>query len=989
MTRSTPPTWRIAAALAAAVAIPSWSQSELIEAPDPSDPMAVHVYRLENGLTVYLSRNDQKPRFHAEIAVRAGSNHDPETSTGIAHYLEHMLFKGTTRLGTLDYESERVHLDSITALYERHFAETDSTRRRNLYALINEQGQLGSRYAVPGELDRIYAALGAEGLNAHTWIEETVYKVDLPANRLLHWARLESERFSQPVFRLFQTELETVYEEKNRSLDNKDRLIREAVNRRLYKVHPYGQQTTLGSVEHLKNPSLELMYEYYSTWYVPNNMAVIISGDIEIGETIALIDSEFSEWEPRRLPKRRKWKEKKLKEVERVEVVYPGEEYVLLAFRTAPSTHRHTEALQVLDYILDNATAGLINLNLNQKQRVRRAGSWTTSHHNSNDVGAQYLYGVPKEGQTLEEVEALLLEQVELIRSGEFEDWIIPAIVTDWKKGYRRRLEENRSRVGLMNEAFLSFQDWDRARRKLERMAKLRRKDIVKAARKYFSGGYVAGYRRDGRQELPGIEKPELDPIDVDPSRQSPFAAGVLALPSAEIEPVFVEPGRDFTRKKLREGVDLYYAANPLNDLFSFEISVDVGKLADARLEAAGRLLDKSGAGDLSAGELKKEWYRLGTGFSFSPGNHSTAISISGLDENFAASIDLMTEILHRAAAPDSTLDELVEIILAERQDAVKDHNTVHRALFRYNRHGSNSSYLRVVPNERLRRLTVEELHSLVASLLSYEHDLSYTGSLPLEEVTETLLQRYPPLTAALKPPPPFQAPGGTPSAGDGDPDFRQGDGPGPGAHRIRRGDLRGKQTPADRPLQRVFLRRHGGHRLPGAQGSQGPGLRDLGLAVPGEPQGGIRPVLGFHRLPGGQDPGSRRGVPRADRRHSGLGGAFRRGAKGAGGAVPHPPARIQGRSGGGAQVGTPGSPCRSEAAALRTDLLLHARTTARLSFGTYRRAAEDDLPSWVIDQKSTSTAWAGTARWLPSASRKFSGIEERVDPGLPPLPFF
>ena len=756
MTRSFALAWRIAAALA--VAIPSWSQPKLIEAPDPSDPMAVHVYRLKNGLTLYLSENDQKPRFHAEIAVRAGSKHDPGISTGIAHYLEHMLFKGTTRLGTLEYEAERVYLDSIVTLYERRFAETDSTQRRKLYALINEQGQLGSRHAVPGELDRIYAALGAVGLNAHTWVEETVYKVDLPANRLPQWARLEAERFSQPVFRLFQTELETVYEEKNRSLDNKDRLIREAVNRSLYKVHPYGQQTTLGSVEHLKNPSLKLMYEYYRTWYVPNNMAVILSGDIDIEETIALIESEFSNWEPRPLPKRRKWKEKKLKEVERVEVVYPGEEYVLLAFRTAPSIHKQTEALQVLDYILDNATAGLINLNLNQKQRVRRAGSWTTSHHNSNDYGAQYLYGVPKEGQSLEEVEALLLEQVELIKSGEFEDWIIPAIVTDWKKEYRRKLEANSSRVGLMNEAFLSFQEWGRARRKLERMASLRRKDIVKVAKKYFSDGYVAGYRRDGEPEVPRIEKPELDAIDVDPSKQSPFAAEILALPSEEIEPVVVVPGRDFTRKKLRDGVDLYYAANPLNNLFSFEISVDVGKLADERLGVAGRLLDKSGAGVLSAGDLKKEWYRLGTEFSFSPGSHATSISISGLDENFAASIDLMMAALSRAAAPDSTLEELIGIILAQRQDAVKDHNTVHRALFRYNRHGGNSSYLRVVPNERLGRLTVGELHGLVANLLSYEHDLSYAGSLPLEEVTATLWQRYPPLAAELKPPPPFEA---------------------------------------------------------------------------------------------------------------------------------------------------------------------------------------------------------------------------------------
>ena len=224
------------------------------------------------------------------------------------------------------------------------------------------------------------------------------------------------------------------------------------------------------------------------------------------------------------------------------------------------------------------------------------------------------------------------------------------------------------------------------------------------------------------------------------------------------IEPVFVVPGRDFTRKQLREGVELYYAANPLNDLFSFEISVDVGKLADERLGVAGRLLDKSGAGKLSPGELKKEWYRLGTEFSFSPGSHATSISISGLDENFGASIDLMREVLNRAAARDSTLEELIEIILAERRDAVKDHNTVLRALFRYNRHGSNSSYLRVVPNERLRHLTVGELHNLVASLLSYEHDLFYTGSLPLEEVAEALLQRYPPLAAELIPPPPFEA---------------------------------------------------------------------------------------------------------------------------------------------------------------------------------------------------------------------------------------
>ena len=739
------------------LAAASWAEPELIHARDPSDPMAAQVYRLDNGLTVYLTANDQKPRFRAEIAVRAGSKHDPDISTGIAHYLEHMLFKGTTRLGTVDYEAERVHLDSIVALYEQHFAETDSSRRSRLYALINEQSQLGSQYAVPGELDRLYSAMGAQGLNAHTSVEETVYKVDLPSNRLAHWARIEAERFSRPVFRLFQTELETVYEEKNRSLDNKGRIIREAVARTLYKVHPYGQHTTLSSVEHLKNPSLKLMYEFYRTWYVPNNMAILISGDIDIEETIALIDREFSTWEPAQLPKRKKWKEKKLKRVERVEVVYPGEEYVLLAFRTAPSTHKQTEALQVLDFILDNATAGLINLNLNQKQLVRRAGSWTTSHHNQNDYGAQYLWGIPKEGQTLAEVERLLLDQVQLIVSGEFEEWIIPAILTDWKKSHRRDLESNAERVAAMRDAFLSAEKWDHARRKLERMAKLNKKDIVKIARKYFGQGYVAGYRRDGEPELPAIARPTLDAIEIDASKQSSFGAQVLALPSEEIEPVFVIPGKDFSRRTLRDGIELYYATNPLNDLFSLQISIDVGKLADNRLGVAARFLDKSGIAEMDSQQLKKQWYRLGTEFGFGAGDHATTISLSGLDENFSVSVDLMMRALNQPTASDSTLEELIGIILVEREDAVKDHNTLHRALFRYNRHGQKSAYLQLPSNDELGQLTAAELHNLVRSMLSYEHVVSYTGSLPIEEVMATLGEHYAPATPELQSPPPFE----------------------------------------------------------------------------------------------------------------------------------------------------------------------------------------------------------------------------------------
>ena len=736
--------------LALAEALPA--EYKLLHGPDPKDPMQAHIYQLDNGLTVYLTQNKEEPRFYAEIAVRAGSKHDPQDATGIAHYLEHMLFKGSKKIGTLDYEREKVHLDRIEVLYEQHFGETDPAKRAAIYAQINAENQRAAAYAIPNELDRLYTAMGERGLNAHTWVEETVYKVELPANRLAQWAKTEAERFHEPVFRLFQTELETVYEEKNRALDNKGRVIRQAVQEQLYKVHPY-RVTTLGTVAHLKNPSLKRMYEFYHAYYVPNNMAIFISGDIDLDETIQLIEREFSLWQRSDLPPFPAYQEPALSQVERVEVQYPGEEYVLLAFRTAQRTHEDAEALQILDMILDNATAGLINLNLNQQQQVREAGSYP---YLLNDYGTQYLWGIPKQGQTLEEVEALLLAQLDLLKAGQFEDWIIPAIVTDFKKSVKQGQENNRSRVGFMRDSFLGFEEWGHAVRALDRMAQIEKRDIVAVANTYFNGGYVAGYRRDGEQDIPEIAKPPLDKIDIDAARQSAFFAAIMAMPFAEIEPTYLVPERDFTTRELAGDNKLYYARNPLNDLFDFSIAIDLGSLAENRLPIARELLDKSGTARFTAEALKKEWYKLGTDFRMSVGDQETTISISGLDDHFAASLALLSELMHGPTTDDATLAELQAILIARRDDALKDHRTIHEALYRYHRWGDLAYYRRVLSNEEVRALGRQELIDLLSGLLSHRQTLSYTGSQTIEEVQAILAQHYS-LPASPVEPPPYQ----------------------------------------------------------------------------------------------------------------------------------------------------------------------------------------------------------------------------------------
>ena len=731
---------------------PTFAGFTRINAPNPDDPMDVHIYKLDNGLTVYLTENHEEPRFYTEIVVRAGSKHDPAESTGLAHYLEHMLFKGTQNVGTIDYAKEKPHLDQITKLYEDHRKETDPEKRKAIYAQINKASQVAAQYAVPNDLTNLYGALGGgDQLNAHTSFEETVYKVGLPSNRLKQWATIEADRFQNPVFRIFQPELETVYEEKNRSLDEKGWLTGDAMRKLLYKKHPYGQQTIIGTVEHLKSPSLKDMYSYFDTYYVPNNMAICISGDIDVDETIQVIDKHFSIWKSKDIPAPINIKESPIKGVERDTVKFQGEEYVLIGFRTAPTNHKDAEALQLLDMIFDNQTAGLINLNLVQQQKVRNAGSYPRQ---LNDYGAQYFYGIPKKGQTLAEVEQLLLDQIEIVKRGEIEDWILDAIITDFKKSKKGELESNTSRVAALRHAFLEYSDWDHNVAALSRMEKITKEDIVRIANQYFGNNYAAVYRVDEQHELPKVEKPKLDKIDIDPTRQSKFVTDILAMPAKEIEPRFVTD-KDYDIVEVYDDVKLYYSKNPINDLFSFTMNIDIGNYQDNRLGTAKALLQKSGTDTLDAVSLNKRWYQLGIKFDMGVQNQETNFSITGLDEKFESSLALMLQYIKNPNMDQATLNELIKIELAKREDQKKDPRALRDAIRLYSRYGENSAFKRRISSESLQKLTADNLSGLIRSLLDYKHALIYVGTLPLDKVV-SLIKKHHPVSKTLEAPPTY-----------------------------------------------------------------------------------------------------------------------------------------------------------------------------------------------------------------------------------------
>ena len=340
-----------------------------------NDPSNTRIYTLKNGLKIYLAQLKDEPRIQTHIAVKTGSNNDPEDNTGLAHYLEHMVFKGTSKIGTQNWAVEKPLIKQISDLYEQHKAEKDPAKKVEIYKKIDQVSQEASKYAVANEYDKLISSLGASGTNAHTSLEETIYHNNIPNNELEKWLKVESERFGELTLRLFHTELEAVYEEFNRAQDNDGRLVFYKMMQTLFPKSHYGTQTTIGTSEHLKNPSMVAIHNYFDKYYVASNMAVMLIGDFDFDTAVPMIDKYFGNYATKPAPQQYVAKEEPIKSIVTSEVFSPSSERVQFAYRFNGANSDDAKYVTLIDYILSNSTAGLIDLNINQQQKALGAGS--------------------------------------------------------------------------------------------------------------------------------------------------------------------------------------------------------------------------------------------------------------------------------------------------------------------------------------------------------------------------------------------------------------------------------------------------------------------------------------------------------------------------------------------------------------------------------------------------------------------------------------
>ncbi|ATN04985.1 peptidase M16 [Chryseobacterium indologenes] len=702
-----------------------------------NDPTSARYYTLKNGLTVILSPTNKDPRIQTYIATKAGSKTDPADHTGLAHYLEHMLFKGTNQFGSKDWAKEKPLLDQIDALYEKYNQTKDENKRKEIYKEIDKVSGEAAKYAIANEYDKMLSGMGADGTNAFTSFEQTVYTEDIPANVTDKFLAVQAERFREPVLRLFHTELEAVYEEKNRGLDNDPRKVYEAMFAAIFPNNNYGKQTTIGTVEHLKNPSLKAIREYFNNYYVPNNMGIIMSGDFNPDEMIAKIDRAFSYMKPKAIPAYNVGQENAITSPVTKEVYGPTPENITIGFRFPGATTKDARLLNLVGSMLTNGQAGLIDLDLVKKQKLLAAYAFP---YVLKDYSVLLLQGNPTEGQSLDQVKTLLLQEIDKLRKGDFSDDLIQSIVNNERKKIIQDNEKYSSRAGILMDEFTSEVDHKTNLEYVEEISKLTKKDIMDFASKYLKdNNYVAVYKRKGEDKsIVKVDKPTITPVSVNREDQSSFLKKIDEMPENPISPVWLNYDKDIAKNKLGD-VDVLSVKNTDNALFRMYYYFDSGKWNNKMLPLATEYLQYLGTKDKSSEIISKEFYKLASSFNVSAGNEETYVSLEGLNENFDKTISLFEDLIKNCQADKAALDAYKARIKKSRANAKQNKGSIMAGLRSYAQYGPQNPFNNVLSDAELDALKAEDLVNILHDLFNFKHKVLYYGPKTGNDVTAAL----------------------------------------------------------------------------------------------------------------------------------------------------------------------------------------------------------------------------------------------------------
>ena len=703
-------------------------------------------FKLPNGLSVFVWEDETVPDVFGMVAVNIGSKEDPEQYTGLAHYLEHLMFNGTEKIGALDWEKEKSIYEKIIAKYDEHAQTTDPVQREAIFKEINRLTRESAQYYMSKDFSNLVQSIGGESLNAGTSYDYTVYFNSFPPGEIYKWLELYSERLIDPVFRNFQPEFETVYEEYNRAQDQQSRREWEFVAGTLFQGHPYAR-SIIGLPEHLKNPQLSQLIKFYNDWYVPENMALILVGNIKTSEILPIIREKFGRLENRLVPERKIYPETPVKGRKEVSAKLSNYPQTILAFPGIISISEDDIALEICTSILSNSSrTGLLDkLVLDGDLLSTSANALTFKERGNIMVSAIPYYDInQRRFESLKTTEKTLLKEIKKLQDGQFDDWLVESIKAEMIREYDLDMESSEQKAMKIANTIISGKDMGDLLNYKELVESITTEQIKAVAKKYFGSDYYAILLNEGKPEKEKeLEKPKFDPIVSPREAETDYSKAFRLLPVkrknvfADMNSVIVRPVNDRSK--------LFYTHNPENDVFTLTLKYGVGTKKMPKLELAAPLLNNAGImGSMEAQEVKQAFSNLGVTCRYRVDDDYLYVIIEGFETNMEEACLLMTRQILLPKLDEKQMNSLLGSQFQRRKIEKTDNQTQSNALLGYLIYGKQSPFINRLPLDEIATLSISDLTGEFQRATDYEAEIHYVGSHPMEEVYDILSKSLP-----------------------------------------------------------------------------------------------------------------------------------------------------------------------------------------------------------------------------------------------------
>lgn len=451
----------------------------------------VREHTLKNGMKLLMVERHTSPTVAAWIRFRVGSVDERSDERGIAHLLEHMLFKGTKTLGTKDYAAEKPLLDKIEETAQALIAEkakgarADAGRVDDLRKKLNALEAEAGKYVIKEEFAEIYARNGGAGYNAMTGKDGTTYLINMPSNKLELWATIEGDRMQNAVLREFYTERDVVMEERRRSYDTEPgSKLWETFVAVTYNAHPYGQPI-IGWMSDLENLTRTKAEEFFRRYYKPNNAIVALVGDIDPDKTIALVEKYFGDIPPGTLVGPVAVVEPAQQGERRVEILADAEPELLIGFHKPTLPNPDDYVFDVIDMILaDGRTSRLYKKLVVEKQLAAEVSAFSAP-------GSRYpnlfvVAATPRAPHTAKEVEDAIYEELERLKKEPMTERELAQILNRLEYEESRQMISNGGLARNLTEYEAVTGSWRYLVEHRREVAKVTPDDVIRVARKYF-----------------------------------------------------------------------------------------------------------------------------------------------------------------------------------------------------------------------------------------------------------------------------------------------------------------------------------------------------------------------------------------------------------------------------------------------------------------------------------------------------------------------